>query len=70
VWIIDSNDSTAGTQFFPIVNGSDTDFVHPFAMTILGNPADQLLRGRIIGSLSPLATKVGTSMAVTRCSSA
>ena len=24
-----------------IVNGSDTDFVHPFAMTILGNPADR-----------------------------
>ena len=29
------------TPYFPIVNGSDIDFVHPFAMTILGNPADQ-----------------------------
>ena len=27
--------------YFPIVNGSDTDFVHPFAMTIPGNPADR-----------------------------
>ena len=26
---------------FPIVNGSDADFVHPFAMTIRGNPAHQ-----------------------------
>ena len=43
VWIIDGNDSPATAlqmpSHFPIVNGSDTDFVHPFAMTILGNPA-------------------------------
>jgi hypothetical protein len=43
VWIIDAADSPATyPPYFPIVNGSDTDFVHPFAMTILGNPADQL----------------------------
>jgi hypothetical protein len=45
VWIIDGNDSPATASqkpsHFPIVNGSDTDFVHPFAMTILGNPAHQ-----------------------------
>jgi hypothetical protein len=42
VWIIDVNDSPATyPPYFPIVNGSDTDFVHPFAMTILGNPAHQ-----------------------------
>ena len=45
VWIIDGNDSPATFSqmppHFPIVNGSDTDFVHPFAMTILGNPAHQ-----------------------------
>ena len=45
VWIIDVNDSPATASqtpsHFPIVNGSDTDFVHPFAMTILGNPAHQ-----------------------------
>jgi hypothetical protein len=43
VWIIDTADSPATASqtpsHFPIVNGSDTDFVHPFAMTILGNPA-------------------------------
>ena len=42
VWIIDTADSPAtAPTYFPIVNGSDTDFVHPFAMTILGNPAHQ-----------------------------
>jgi hypothetical protein len=45
VWIIDVNDSPATASqtpsHFPIVNGSDTDFIHPFAMTILGNPAHQ-----------------------------
>jgi len=42
VWIIDVADSPAtAPTYFPIVNGSDTDFVHPFAMTILGNPAHQ-----------------------------
>lgn len=40
VWIIDTADSPAtAPTYFPIVNGSDTDFVHPFAMSILGNPA-------------------------------
>jgi hypothetical protein len=44
IWILDTADSL-GTYppYFPIVNGSDTDFAHPFAMTILGNPADQLI---------------------------
>jgi hypothetical protein len=42
VWILDIADSPATyPPYFPIVNGSDTDFVHPFAMTILGNPAHQ-----------------------------
>ena len=42
VWIIDVADSPATyPPYFPIVNGSDTDFVRPFAMTILGNPADR-----------------------------
>jgi hypothetical protein len=43
VWILDFKDSQlAGQGEFVIINGSDTDFTHPFAMTILGNPADQL----------------------------
>jgi hypothetical protein len=40
VFIIDTADSpaTAPTRF-PIISGSTTDFTHPFAMTIDGNPA-------------------------------
>jgi hypothetical protein len=55
VWILDTADSPATyPPYFPIVNGSDTDFVHPFAMTILGNPAHQLfspiIMQRLIGN--------------------
>jgi hypothetical protein len=40
VFIIDTPDSPATAQtYFPIVNASTTDFAHPFAMTIDGNPA-------------------------------
>ena len=38
VWIVDRADSPT-TASFPIVNGSTTDFTHPFAMIIHGNPA-------------------------------
>jgi hypothetical protein len=52
VWIIDVGDSPATyPPYFPIVNGSDIDFVHPFAMTILGNPARQLLTPNIMQHL-------------------
>ena len=40
VWIVDRADSPATAPArFPIVNGSTTDFTHPFAMIIHGNPA-------------------------------
>jgi hypothetical protein len=39
VWIVDTADSPATPGRFPIVNGSTTDFTHPFAMIIHGNPA-------------------------------
>jgi len=40
VWIVDRADSPGPmTAPFPIVNGSTTDFTHPFAMIIHGNPA-------------------------------
>jgi hypothetical protein len=40
VFIIDTADSPAtAPTYFPIVNGSTTNFAHPFAMTIDGNPA-------------------------------
>jgi hypothetical protein len=42
VWIVDTADSPATAPArFPIVNGSTTDFAHPFAMIIHGNPADK-----------------------------
>ena len=42
VWIIDRADSPGpATAPFPIVNGSTTDFTHPFAMIIHGNPANK-----------------------------
>jgi hypothetical protein len=62
VWIIDGLDSPATAQqvpsLFPIVNGSDTDFVHPFAMTILGNPAHQLYTPIILQHLMGNPTDV------------
>jgi len=42
VWIKDFADSSA-TAYFPLVNGSTTDFCHPFAMTVNGDPARKLL---------------------------
>jgi hypothetical protein len=53
VWIIDTADSPAtAPTYFPIVNGSDTDFVHPFAMSILGNPAHRRLTPIIMQHLT------------------
>jgi hypothetical protein len=44
VWIKDYMDSlVGGPTYFPLVNGSTTDFCHPFAMTINGDPANKLL---------------------------
>ena len=45
VWIIDTADSPAtAPTYFPIVNGSTTDFTHPFGMTFPGkaDPAHRL----------------------------
>ncbi|MET8538957.1 hypothetical protein ABZV67_46925 [Streptomyces sp. NPDC005065] len=41
VWIIDTADSpaTAAKGYFPLINGSTTDFVHPFGMTYYGDPS-------------------------------
>jgi hypothetical protein len=45
VWIVDTADSPATAPArFPIVNGSTTDFTHPFAMIIHGNPAHKRFR--------------------------
>ena len=39
VFIIDTADAPGAAPYFPIVNASTTDFTHPFAMIIHGNPA-------------------------------
>jgi hypothetical protein len=41
VFIIDFADAPAAKPYFPIVNASTTDFIHPFTMTIHGDPADK-----------------------------
>ena len=42
VWIKDFKDSSS-TSYFPLVNGSTTDFCHPFGMTVNGDPAGKPL---------------------------
>ena len=42
VWILDFKDSPIPGDY-SIINASTTDFTHPFVMTILGNPARQLV---------------------------
>ena len=45
VWILDLNDSpaTIGHGYVPVINGSDTNFSHPFVMTypMNGFPTDR-----------------------------
>jgi hypothetical protein len=58
VWIIDTADSpaTIAENYFPLVNGSTTDFVHPFGMTYPSeaDPSDkqlpQILVRHLIGN--------------------
>ena len=38
-WTGTCSAAPAAAPYFPIVNGSTTDFTHPFAMIIHGNPA-------------------------------
>ena len=53
VWILDFADSQLAAQgYFAIINGSDTDFTHPFAMIILGNPAHQPFTAIILQHLT------------------
>src|SRR5215472_648256 len=50
VWILDFKDSQIPNDY-SIINASTTDFTHPFVMTILGNPADQLVTPIILQHL-------------------
>jgi hypothetical protein len=51
VWILDFADSQIMNDY-SIINASTTDFTHPFVMTILGNPAHQLLTPIIMQHLT------------------
>jgi len=50
VWILDFKDSQIRGDY-SIINASTTDFTHPFVMTILGNPARQLVTPIILQHL-------------------
>jgi hypothetical protein len=50
VWILDFKDSQIPDDF-SIINASTTDFTHPFVMTILGDPAHQLVTPIILQHL-------------------
>ena len=51
VWILDFKDSPIPGDY-SIINASTTDFAHPFVMTILGNPAHQLVTPIILQHLT------------------
>ncbi|HEV2372195.1 MAG TPA: hypothetical protein VGS19_08505, partial [Streptosporangiaceae bacterium] len=51
VWILDFKDSQIKGDY-SIINASTTDFTHPFVMTILGNPAHQLVTPIILQHLT------------------
>jgi hypothetical protein len=51
VWILDFKDSPISGDY-SIINGSTTDLTHPFVMTILGNPAHQLVTPIILQHLT------------------
>ena len=59
MWIVDTNDSPpTALPYFPIVNGSETDFTRPFVMTITGNPAHQAFMPIIMRHLEGGANNV------------
>jgi hypothetical protein len=37
VWVVDSSDPNTGPDFYPVINGSDTNFSHPFVLHYPGS---------------------------------
>jgi hypothetical protein len=37
VWVVDSTDPNTGPEFYPVINGSDTNFSHPYVLHYPGN---------------------------------
>jgi hypothetical protein len=68
VWIIDTNDSPATLfgGYLPLINGSDTNFSHPFVMTYPGNgiptdkPRPQLFVNNLTGFSNGIGQQIGS----------
>jgi len=68
VWIIDTNDSPATLRggYVPLINGSDTNFSHPFVLTYPGNgfptdkPRPQLFTSNLTGFSHGIGTPIGS----------
>ena len=68
VWIIDVNDSPATIRggYVPLINGSDTNFSHPFVLTYPGNgfptdkPRPQLFVNNLTGFSHGIGTPIGS----------
>ena len=68
VWIIDTNDSpiTFFSGYVPLINGSDTNFSHPFVLTYPHNgyptdiPRPQLRVANLTGFSNGIGAVVGT----------
>jgi len=68
VWILDTNDSPATIRhdYVPLINGSDTNFSHPFVLTYPGNgfptdkPRPQLFTANLTGFSHGIGTPIGS----------
>jgi hypothetical protein len=68
VWIIDANDSpaTLNRGYVPLINGSDTNFSHPFVLTYPGNgfptdrPRPQLFVNNLTGFSQGRGLQIGS----------
>jgi hypothetical protein len=68
VWILDLNDSpqTLRHDYVPLINGSDTNFSHPFVLTYPANgfptdkPRPQLTTRNLTGFSSGIGTPIGS----------
>jgi hypothetical protein len=68
VWIVDANDSPATIRqgYLPLINGSDTNFSHPFVLTYPGNgfptdkPRPQLFVNNLTGFSNGRGLQIGS----------
>jgi hypothetical protein len=67
VWIVDVNDSpaTLNLGYVPLINGSDTNFSHPFVLTYPANgfPTDKPRPQLLVSNLTGFSHGIGTPIA-------